>query len=364
MPKIIKQNKPGKHRKAVVFCADRNVVRFAQFVADQIMQAEPTRDYDICITTFDGALFDLDKIDPALRLCQIEHQPFDMLRTDKRITSTAYILLALPEIFQTEYEQIVYLDTDVFLRSGKISDLFAAASPKFAVSGVLDSIQWHSTPSARQIDYWQALEIHNKPYLNTGVLVLDTKKCIAEGFFDGSMRAAVNLGQLKKDNPYILFLHDQSAINMHLKGNWAPLSLRWNWQTYQESSRLAKYFDPYIMHFVSKTKPWVAKPVGHTKAFRSDYMRYFDSVLNETLGGENYQTQKVKENLSVSQWLRSELTLYKISTRLNVINPLYYTGLRGLIPMYIQYKNITKIEKAIVGDHPIWPREKMNKALG
>ncbi len=361
MPKILKQNKPAKHRKAVVFCADRNVVRFAQFIARQIMLAEPERDYDICITTFDSLMVDLDKVDPEIRICQIDEKPFESLRTDSRITSTAYILLGLPEIFAQEYEQIAYLDTDVFLKTGKMSELFAAANPDFAISGVMDSTQWYSTPNQRQTNYWQALGLIGKQYLNTGVLVLNVQKCLAEGFYTGSMQAAMRLAQIKKDNPMILFLHDQSAINMHLLGNWAPISLRWNWQTTQESSRLVKYFDPYIMHFASKTKPWVDKPVGHTKAFLPEYKQYFADVLHEELIGKTYQSQKVDEGLSWWQKIRLEMAPAKISMRLNVINPFYYTGLRGLIPIYLQYKNIIKAEKAIKAGHPIWPRKAIIK---
>ncbi|MCF6305793.1 MAG: hypothetical protein L3J33_10535 [Rhodobacteraceae bacterium] len=67
MPEILNQTQTASHKKAVVFCADRNVVRFAQFVANQIMLAEPERDYDICITTFDGALARLREATPVRR---------------------------------------------------------------------------------------------------------------------------------------------------------------------------------------------------------------------------------------------------------------------------------------------------------
>ena len=81
MPQILNQNAPSNFRKAVVFCADRNVVRFAQFIADQIMAAEPERDYDICICTFDSQLVNLDKVDPAIRICQMDESPVASLRT-------------------------------------------------------------------------------------------------------------------------------------------------------------------------------------------------------------------------------------------------------------------------------------------
>jgi len=203
VPKILKQNKPARHKRAVVFCADANVVRFAQFIANQIMQAEPERDFDICVTTFDENLVMLEKCDPEIRICQVDEAPFSALKTDKRITSTAYILLALPEIFAQEYEKIVYLDTDVFLRKGKISELFAAGSTDHAVLGSMDSIQWHKTPSDKQIGIWEALGISDQAYLNTGVLVLDVEKCNAENFYHGSMEVATSVGNLKKEKPWL-----------------------------------------------------------------------------------------------------------------------------------------------------------------
>ncbi len=359
MPEILKQNQAASHKKAVVFCADRNVVRFAQFIANQIMLAEPGRDYDICITTFDGTMVELDKIDPEIRICQVDDAPFSALKTSNRVTSTAFILLALPEIFAKDYDQIVYLDTDVFLKSGKISELFAAAVPGFAISGVLDITQWAGTPDAARTDYWQALGINGLKYLNTGVLVLDVPRCIKENFYKGSLQAAITVEGLKKAKPQIRFLHDQTAINMHLAGEWAPISLRWNWQTLRETSRLNKYFNPNILHFIAHTKPWVAKPVAYNKAFLPEYTRFFKDVLGEDLKAKIRQDHKNVAGLTWLQKIKSEITPQKLSARINMINPLYYTGLRGLIPTYVHYKNIKRIEKAIALGHPVWPREKM-----
>ncbi len=363
MSEILKQNQAASHKKAVVFCADRNVVRFAQFTANQIMLAEPDRDYDICITTFDKALVELDRIDPEIRICQVDETPFFALQTSNRITSTAFILLGLAEIFAKDYQQIVYLDADVFLQSGKISELFAAAVPGFAISGVLDITQWAGTPNAARTDYWQALGISGLKYLNTGVLVLDVPRCIKENFYKDSLQAAIRLEELKNATPQIRFLHDQTAINMHLKGEWGPISLRWNWQTLQETSRLNKYFDPKILHFISQTKPWMAKPDRHNKAFLHEYTRFFKEVLGEALKAKPRQDHKNVTSLTLLQKIKSEITPQRISARINVINPLYYTGLRGLIPAYVHYKNIKRIEKAIAHGQPVWPREKMIAAM-
>jgi len=357
---ILKQNQAASHKKAVVFCADRNVVRFAQFVASQMIKAEPEPDFDIVIVTFDKSLFDLETPTAKVRICQIGEGPFLHLTASKQVPLTAYILMALPKVFSDDYDQIAYLDADVFLNSGKISDIFAAANPDFAISGVQDITQWMPTPFGPKTRYWEKLGIDQKPYLNTGVLVLDVQKCNQEGFFEGSLKAATKLARLKKDHPEIIFLNDQSAINMHLKGNWAPMSLRWNWQTSQEVARIARHNDPFIVHFIAQSKPWLNKPVPYTKQYLWVYNNFFENILQEEMPRPSASTAN---NLSLAQWMARYLTLHNLSLWLNVINPFYYTPLRGLVPMFQLHRNIAKIERAIAAGLPVWPDHKMNDAL-
>ncbi|MBL4806408.1 MAG: hypothetical protein JKY31_03870 [Rhodobacteraceae bacterium] len=358
---IVKETHAAKKDKAVIFCCDRNVVRFAQFVARQIIQAEPTRDFDICITTFDSAVLDDSNIHPEIRVCQIDPSWFSSLITSARIPITSYIRIAFPKIFAGDYKQIVYLDIDVFLRKGQISDLFAAAKPGQAISAVQDGLQWITHRDPKRIEYYKLMGNYGKKYLNAGVLVFDTAACRKLDFSDGVLAKGQEALALKKANPDVSFFHDQTAINGFLSGNWAPLSLRWNWQTMPTAARLIDHFDPYLVHFIGHTKPWLPKTVPYTQKYRQYYKSFFASEFNESLPSREFGGYANKSNPGFWHGLKSELTPRKIKSRLNMVNPLYYTNLRGLIPLIEMKRHLKDVEHSIEAGSPIWPRDVVKK---
>ena len=52
---------------------------------------------------------------------------------------------------------------------------------------------------------------------------------------------------------------DQALLNGILRGNWAEMSPLWNWQFTWASSHLLGMADPFVIHFIGPTKPWLAQ---------------------------------------------------------------------------------------------------------
>lgn len=352
---ILKETKPEKFEKAVVLCCDENALHLALFVTDQIHRSEPDADFDICLTTFDGNLLDNENIPAYIRVCLLDDTSFVNLRVDNRIPLTAYSKIVIPDAFANDYRQIVYLDTDTYLRKGHLSRLFSETKGKGPISGVIDSIQWQIHRDVEREKYWDILGISGKKYLNTGVLVFDVDGCVKSDFFKGTLEKARELTEIATANPEIRFFHDQSAINAHLAGEWHPVSLKWNWQTLAFATRLVDKFDPNILHFIAQTKPWVQPSVSFTRKYWPQYEAFFANSSGAPKGKTNYSSSSPKRNLTLKEHLKNEMSFQKQLNRINVLNPLAYTKLNGIIPTYRKSLHIRKIENAIISGGKIWP---------
>lgn len=352
---IVKETRAADNKKAVIFCCDKNVIRYALFIVSQIKEAEPNHNFDICVATFDESLLGNELMPREIRTCLIEETKFLNFSTDRRIPSTAYIKLALPEIFAADYEQIIYLDADVFLRKGKISDLFDDAPLGTAVAGVVDSIQWSAKKNPGRAKYWEKLGITDKKYMNTGVLVFDVAKCNEINLTDGALEKSAEVFRLQISNPDLMFFHDQSAINAFLKGDWRSLPLKWNWQTLATTAPYIDDFEPNILHFIAETKPWLTYPVSYTTDYYAPYHNFFVEVLHEAPPSYAHAGFQEVSPPRFFDLLRNVLSPRKILRSINKSNPFRYTPLRGLLTKYRRKQQLKKLSTAIDNGGPVWP---------
>lgn len=358
---ILKETKSAKFEKAVILCCDKNALHLALFVADQIHRSEPGADFDICLATFDSSLLDNERIPTYIRVCLLDDTSFANLMVDNRIPLASYMKLALPDTFVKDYDQIVYLDTDTYLRKGRLSELFSETKGKGAVSGVIDSIQWQIYRDVDREKYWDVLDISGKKYVNAGVLVFDVDACVKSEFFKGTLEKSRKLIEITAANPDVRFFHDQSAINAHLAGDWNPVSLKWNWQTLAIATRLVDKFDPNILHFIAETKPWVQPSVSFTRKYWPQYAAFFAKSSGTPKGKANYSSFSPKHDFTLKERFKNELSFQKQLNRINVLNPLAYTKLNGFIPVYRKSRHIQKIENAIISGDRIWPLNNVAK---
>lgn len=239
-------------RKAVVLSSDQNYVPIALFLAQQIDEQEPGRDFDICILT-DAETLDIPESFAHLRLriVPIGNNPefraayFAIQR--KRLALATYLRLWAPALLGADYDRLLYIDCDVFHEGGGLSRLFEVDMKGRALAAVRDVDQWYR-PNRNPKEFQQA-GMPPTRYFNCGVLLIDPERFIAEELRERCLA-------LEKTDGLKLRLHDQSLINMTVKGNMTELSPVWNWQWPIKYPFFTDWVAPRISHFIGPVKPW------------------------------------------------------------------------------------------------------------
>ena len=237
-------------RKAVAFCCDDNYLPYALFAACQIAELHPERDFDICICDTEPPVIPVSLAHYGIRSVGIaSEKSLVEFELDARRTQSAYYRLLLPRHLGNDYERILYLDADIFVQGGDISELLEIDLRGRAVGAVRDNQQWR-TPD-RMPHEFRDFGLTNAPYLNSGLLLIDVPTWNAKGLTEQMLA----FGELHAEQ---LRRHDQTLINCVLHGDWTELCPTWNWQY----SRAARFYEAMIcaniVHFIGPTKPWNA----------------------------------------------------------------------------------------------------------
>jgi hypothetical protein len=265
-PKILWQNRPAQHRRAVFFCADDRYVPFTLFLAAQIAAAHPDRNFDLCVVSQDRLnphpLFDTLN----LRIVQVETTKLaEHANIGERLGMATYLRLFMPRLWQLDYDRLLYLDGDIFYQRGDVSALLDAPLRDAPLAAVLDTKQWHK-PHRPAADI-AALNLPFAPYFNGGVLLIDVARYNTLGIAERCIDLILQLGQK-------LVWHDQTAINAALGGNWAQLPVQWNFQYSHKTMLLSAHFDVCFFHFIGRRKPFYAPYGGFPRRFTVPYRQF------------------------------------------------------------------------------------------
>ena len=239
----------AQHRRAVAMTADARFAPFAACLAASILERHPDRDFDVCLLVPDDApVPDV----PGLRLLRLEgRNPFAeaWLGEDRR-SLAIFLRLLLPRLLGADYERLLYLDADIHLDAGDLAVALSLDLHGQAVGAVRDHQMWR-TPG-RLPEEFRALGLPRARYLNSGMLLLDPARFEAEGLLE-SMTAIV----ADPANAAGLHRHDQSAINLALRGRWTECSPVWNWQFTRTTRYAMAHAEPRLVHFIGARKPWL-----------------------------------------------------------------------------------------------------------
>lgn len=261
-------DRPASTRDAVVFACDRNYAPYAKFAAAQIAALNPARSFDICICIPEGdPALASDLADPRLRICRIATGGIlAPLSLDQRRTEATYLRLVLPAAFEADHRRVLYLDSDVFVQGGDFAALLGLDLGGHAVAAVRDNIQWR-TPGRRPAEF-RLMGFPTARYCNCGVLLFDVAAFGARRLLDTCLK----FGRAHAD---VLLLNDQSLLNLVLRGDWAELSPRWNWQYTRASILFEAMERAHVVHFIGPKKPWSHAGGALPLKFRQDYRAYF-----------------------------------------------------------------------------------------
>lgn len=170
------------------------------------------------------------------------------------ITSATYYRLLIPEIIPED--KVIYLDSDIVVRSS-LSELYNKYFKGNYILGIKD---FFSTDACKRL---------NLPkYINTGVLLLNSKQMRKDNITSKMLKSAENPEQELRQN-------DQDIINITLSGKIDYLDPKWNTQTILNSyGPFCNVKNPNIVHFISSKKPWTSLKPLNSSHWNKEYFKY------------------------------------------------------------------------------------------
>ena len=182
--------------------------------------------------------------------------------------------LVCDKILPSDVEKILYLDGDTIVIDS-LSELYNTNLESCYIGACIEP----TVDKQRK----NALGLKGYPYYNSGVLLIDLKKCRKDNVFPNIIEYYIN----NKDK---IFAPDQDAINGCLKGKIYTLVPKYNFVNsfkfypYRVLNKIAgekcfvdleSYKDslnnPVIIHFLGEERPWRE---GNTNKFRYEYIKY------------------------------------------------------------------------------------------
>ena len=131
-----------------------------------------------------------------LRLLQVDESMFKDLPVAHWLTVQAWFRTKLPELCP-DLDKVLYLDCDTLIL-GDLQELFSTDIGENFLAGVKDV--WGVDK------YVKELSMKSNVYVNTGMVLFNTKYCRQEKFFDKIVEFTVN-------NPKLIHFSDQDSVN-------------------------------------------------------------------------------------------------------------------------------------------------------
>jgi lipopolysaccharide biosynthesis glycosyltransferase len=175
------------------------------------------------------------------------------------ISKETYYRIIIPDLLGKDITKALYLDCDMIVREDisklwniNIDDYFLAAVEEL---GIKKKKKETLSIPAESI------------YFNAGLLLINL-----QNWRENNISAQVI--QYIRDNPTIIKLMDQDALNAVLYDKCLRLDHKWNYTT---DIRKRYHIDnPAIIHFTGMNKPWNSE-----HPFKQEYLKYLNSSLWE-----------------------------------------------------------------------------------
>jgi lipopolysaccharide biosynthesis glycosyltransferase/tetratricopeptide (TPR) repeat protein len=273
------------HRQAVFLCTDRNYLCatiVALHSASRAVQAPGTDFYIVA----DDEVADLARgatrafTDAGLSVTVVAaadvtgsaarlYPEYGLFTSGHRLSSAAYYRIYFAQLLQQRgvHQRAVYIDSDVLL-TGRMDLLLRADLGGAPLAARLET----SRPDVRR-----AIAHHGFAegrYFNSGVLLID----LAHAHLPVALQAAISA---IADEAVTLLYHDQCALNLGFRGQFADLDMRWNFPVTEET-RLADIPEGTgLLHFLDRPKPWSAAYGGEAGPLWFDQWRKTAAFIGE-----------------------------------------------------------------------------------
>jgi len=266
-------------RTAYCFTPDRAFFAPAVRAIASIVEAEPDVERDIfLICEPDDVAPGFDKLPAPLRerieLMTLDFSRFDAKLAGKgRFSRAVFRRLFLDEILPRHFERIVTVDSDMLIvRPGlkRLESFELGDKPLAAAYDMIFLMDFKGDALARQFQRSRrslglALDT---PYFNAGLMTIDRAAWRAE-------KLTERVTQALRDEPERYRFMEQDALNAALKGNFAPLSPRFNFMGDFFLLDLERRLEPIVLHFVNAPKPWELGSWRGEARFADNYRAWF-----------------------------------------------------------------------------------------
>jgi len=219
-----------------------------------------------------------DKLPARLRQ-RIKLMTLDFSRLDLnlagrgRFSRAVFRRLFLDEILPTHFERIVTVDSDMLIvRPGlkRLETFDLGDKPLAAAYDMIFLMDFKGDALARQFQRSRrslglALDT---PYLNAGLMAIDRAAWRAE-------KLTERVTKRLRDEPKLYPFMEQDALNAALKGDFAPLSPRFNFMGDFFLLDLERRLEPIVLHFVNAPKPWELGSWRGEARFAENYRAWF-----------------------------------------------------------------------------------------
>jgi lipopolysaccharide biosynthesis glycosyltransferase len=266
-------------RTAYCFTPDRAFFAPAIRTIASLVEAEPDGGHDIFLVC-EGIDVPpgFDKLAGRLRdrieLLTIDFARFDKnLKASGRFSRAVFRRLFLHEILPARFERIVSIDSDMLIvRPGlkRLESFDLEGRPLAAAYDMIFYLDFKGDALARQFQRTRrslglALDT---PYFNAGLMAIDRAKWRRR-------RLAEQVAQALRDAPERFPFNEQDALNATLRGDFAPLSPRFNFMGDFLLLDLERLVEPIVLHFVNAPKPWELKLWRGEARFAQNYRDWF-----------------------------------------------------------------------------------------
>lgn len=266
-------------RSAFVFTPDRSFFAPAVRAIASLVEREGAREFDILMLCEpDDVAPGFERLDRSLRE-RINLIPFDAAKLDGRLrphgrfSKAVFRRLYLDAALPAEYERLISVDSDMLIvRPGltRLLDIDLGGRPLAAAFDMICLMDFRGDWLSRRFQAARrglGLEL-DTPYFNAGLMAIDRRMWRE---LEITKRVTTALTSDPDRYPFL----EQDALNATLRGNFAPLSPRFNFMGDFMLLDLEREIQPIVLHFVNSPKPWeLARWRGEAR-FAEAYRSWF-----------------------------------------------------------------------------------------
>jgi lipopolysaccharide biosynthesis glycosyltransferase len=266
-------------RTAYCFTPDRAFFPPAIRTIASLIAAEPDCAHEIFLVCEpEDVTPGFDNLPAALRdritLVTLDFSRFDAnLAGRGRFSRAVFRRLFLDQILPAHVERIVAVDSDMLiLRPGlsRLADFDLGGRPLAAAYDMIFLMDFKHDALARQFQRSRrslGLSL-DTPYFNAGLMAIDRARWRADKLTECVAK------QLRDDPKRFPFM-EQDALNATLRGDFTPLSPRYNFMGDFFLLDLERRLEPIVLHFVNAPKPWELALWRGEARFAESYRDWF-----------------------------------------------------------------------------------------